>query len=1295
MKGWLRYLTKKLFYLLVLAFIVIVLARAATYFLEPVLKKHKPDIEQWASQQLNAPVSISRVRLSWYHLQPVVQLRQVAVLDKKTNETKLQIKKIGIAISLTKSLWHRTLVPGAILLAGTDIGLQQDENGDISVQGFPSLGSFNGKPLEGETKFADMITWLSQEERISLRDVSVRYTPKNGPKRFVTLYNLNLENSGNSHLIFGKAILHQETPTEVSVEVEWQGPPTDLATSKAKVYLYVSGLALDQWLAGRSWQQWQVQNGMISAKIWADWNNGALQKIQSKVQIYNLALYSQIDKSAHNINRLSGNIGWRRQGNGQIYAGDDILIDFPTHLWPVSNFYISLQPDAEGVLAPKEINLGYMDLHDVQRLLFASPALLPDSVRDTLKGLQPEGALQDISILFSGVPTDWRHIEAKSSFTRLGVSAWNEFPSAKNLSGKIEWNGNEGTVAFDSEHAAFQYDKIFEEILSIGHLSGDVHWRQNTETSAWVVNTANLKLLNDDLTTNVKGSLTFLPDKSPVADIEGEFTLLNANHVTRYLPMHIFDAGLVEWLHAAFLSGSVQSGRAILKGTLTDFPFDNNNGTFLITGKVKDVEFKFAPDWPELQHVHGNIAFSGRQMIVDVDRAETLGISIGKVHGEIPNFSDVDPQVLTVRAEPIQTNFIEGLRYVHRSPLEQTIGKMFKGVEMNGPTAVTLNLTIPLANPDRTEVRGDLTLTDTTLNLVPWKLIVSKLNGAVQFTETSTTAKNIQGVLFEKPLQFDLTTVQKTKTDSVVRAAFMSRVSVVDLEKWLEVPFSKVIKGETNIQGVIDFSLKAPINIQLRSDLSGLAVNLPDQYGKSVEQIAGFSSDMTIADGQPLRIKLAYNNLLSAALVLDRKKNQFNLLSANVQLGKGMADWPTGDGLYITGDFDELDWKKIKAHLDHSSAATFGKSAGAGLTFAGLPLREININANRLILAGQRLEQVDLQMQPDGAYWNIVINSPAIAGQIRIPANFFAAGVVSAQFQKFSVNSTSGSSDHDLGVKINTIPAINFTANNVSYNGMSFGQVAFNTTPTRSGLTIQSLRISAKHFNMQGSGSWQQTSSSGSTSLQGSATSDNVSGFLSNLGFDVSNFITKKGKLTYDLAWGDAPYAPSLTNLNGNISLDIGQGRIVDIGKDNGAKMDLGRLLSIFSLQTIPRRLSFDFSDVFQKGYSFDTMQGDFKLDNGSAYTSNFTFDGPVAKVAIDGRIGLVNKDFDFTLIVIPYVTSSIPVAVGIVNPIAGVAAFAVNKMIGSEVSKAIAYHYKVQGPWVNPVWESVKVSKR
>ncbi len=58
--------------------------------------------------------------------------------------------------------------------------------------------------------------------------------------------------------------------------------------------------------------------------------------------------------------------------------------------------------------------------------------------------------------------------------------------------------------------------------------------------------------------------------------------------------------------------------------------------------------------------------------------------------------------------------------------------------------------------------------------------------------------------------------------------------------------------------------------------------------------------------------------------------------------------------------------------------------------------------------------------------------------------------------------------------------------------------------------------------------------------------------------------------------------------------LGLQNGRITNLSPETEDKLGLGKLLSILSLQTIPRRLTLDFSDLANPGYSFDVFKGNF-----------------------------------------------------------------------------------------------------
>ncbi len=166
--------------------------------------------------------------------------------------------------------------------------------------------------------------------------------------------------------------------------------------------------------------------------------------------------------------------------------------------------------------------------------------------------------------------------------------------------------------------------------------------------------------------------------------------------------------------------------------------------------------------------------------------------------------------------------------------------------------------------------------------------------------------------MFNKSLQLNIATVQKGKNSSVVSAGFFTSFDMRDLESWLKLPFTQYAQGSTDVSGNIDFSLQQPMQIHLQSDLSGVALTLPDNMGKKADEARDFSADIGAAENQPMKMKISYGNLLGAAFVLERKNDKFNLSAANLRLGGGDANWPAGTGLYVTGNLNQLGWEQIR-----------------------------------------------------------------------------------------------------------------------------------------------------------------------------------------------------------------------------------------------------------------------------------------------------------------------------------------------------------------------------------------------
>ncbi len=1304
---------KKIGYVVAIFIILAATLAGAGRLLTPLVDSHRSDIEKLTSVALGVPVTIGNVEIAWHFYQPEIILNNVTIFSlppataptaASSNATAasaattssasalsrqrslLHLQQVKLFISIFSSLWQRQIVPSKITLTGTNVSIYKAENGEIFLQGFSIYG---GEQPPDPVMLAKIINLLSQLSHIHLRYIDVNYSDFTKQKRFIQLDYLSLKNKSSKHILLGQMTLKQEIPTAASFMVEWSGNEIDINKLHAKIYTYVTGIFLPEWLKNQTWQGWQIKDGIASAKIWAIWHLGQFRKMQATVQVYGINLYSQTDKSTHMMNRLSGNIGWQRQGKKQIFAGDDILIDLPTHLWPVSSFYVAMLLDETNVLRPQAVNVGYIDLQDMQPFLFSSPAFLAENTRAMLTKLNIQGNLQHAVLTFNTAGVfDINQLSLQADINQLTFSPWEQWPAVRNISGNVKWNGKQGELNLHSNRAVLQYEKLFTYPIFFDQLSGNIVWQQAQDKS-WLLQIANLQMLNNDGAGNVTGTIT-VPEKEPLAvDVAANLTFQKANRVVRYLPMHKFTPTLAGWLNQAFVSGEVSAVTAVLKGRLIDFPFDKGAGKFLIKGEVNNMDFRFAPDWPMLTQLNGTVVFSNRQVLIDAKRANILSIPLQNIHGEIPNLGGGQVEVLTVKVDPIVLDFSQGLQFIRKSPLATTIGKMFADIELKGPTTLLLQLAVPLGTPNKTNVNGDISFKNTSMRLVPWNLMVNQLQGQLNFTEDTTTAKNVQGQLFAKPIQLNISTVTQANQPSTMQVDFANKIDVFDLEDWLKIPFSKMVKGSTEIAGKINFSLTAPIQVQLNSNLIGIELNLPDEYAKTATETRDFSATIIVQTQQPLRVKLFYDKLLSAALILDRQKEKIELQSVNLRIGGGELNWPTGaSGLYITGALQQLDWDKVKDYNNDASGT------GQNLQFDHLPLREIDIMAQNVTFLGQHLTQARLQLIPQATSWEVDIDSREVAGHIQAPKNFSSKGLMTAKLQRLNITANgkqqAALSSASSNINMKSFPAISFTAQNVSYNNMPLGQVSFDTASTGRGIMINSLRVLSPLLELQATGNW--SAASNMTHMQGTGNTSNLSDLLNSFGLDAHNLVASKGKVAFDLSWRGAPYAPRLGTVDGNASLDIGAGRVVEVGQASGAKMGIGRMLSIFSLQTIPRRLTFDFSDVFQKGYSFDSVRGEFKINDGDAFTKDLRFDGPVAKVEINGRIGLEHQDYDFILSVTPYVSSSIPLAATLLGagPVVGAAVFVANAVLGSAISKVATYSYTVTGSWDNPKWETV-----
>ena len=84
--------------------------------------------------------------------------------------------------------------------------------------------------------------------------------------------------------------------------------------------------------------------------------------------------------------------------------------------------------------------------------------------------------------------------------------------------------------------------------------------------------------------------------------------------------------------------------------------------------------------------------------------------------------------------------------------------------------------------------------------------------------------------------------------------------------------------------------------------------------------------------------------------------------------------------------------------------------------------------------------------------------------------------------------------------------------------------------------------------------------------------------------------------------WKGSPDLFSLENFAGNITVSMTDGEFLQIQKETKV---IGQLLGLFSIASLQKRLSLDFSDFFSSGLSFDKMNGEFLFEKSIASVNN------------------------------------------------------------------------------------------
>ncbi len=1224
---------RKILITLILAWGLLALAiRLST----PLLQYAREPIANWLSKAVGQPVHFESVQASWWGIGPRLRFQRVSLGPAGSTIT---------VDSLSMDLSHASLLKGQLLdalrltLDGFELRLVREPDRRMHVIGIPSGGGAS----------------LPLPRHLRLRHTRLHWEDHYKGSAPVEIDDLDLDLVRHGEELALRGRLDSRLGrARFSTQIQGflSGPAW-----RGNSYLKVEGLALQPLLSSYMPPSLRLDDGKLDVELWQDWEQAIETSARGHFAIGQLALSRDGASPTHFLAaRIAGNIDYRRRNaeEWRIVADELVLQATPD------------SPSAPGTLVIQRSRQCQSRHYEVAARDLAIPllrdlsSLMPDTAapRTALQGLQPDGLVRKLRLsLTTGTHPDWA---LDTQLQGLSVRAWKSIPGVQGLDLNLTADPQAAKVRLAGHDMQLDYRQLFREPHRIRQLDGTLHWRRTA--TGWQLFGDDLRFVTPDLHGEAWLVIDKAADKAPRLDLHGRIRDGDVASTGRYLPTAIMSDKVVQWLDRALGSGHLEQADVLVSGPLQDFPFhERRSGVFEVVGLTRDTPLAYRDGWPPLKDVRARLFFHENSLDIDLLDGGIYASRIPSAHAHIASLHPGGPLQIkgTVRGP-----LADEMRLLQAPALRQRFGHIAGIMQTDGQAELNLDFQVPLTQGiGDYRLDGTLHFKDDRLSLKGWDLTIDGIHGDLGIGLDALHAKDIEGKAFGAPLRVDVTpapaatriearanwpaeTLQKRFPDLPLQLAS----GTADFTVMLDIPNASAPQG-------------TPVSIDVRSDLKGMRLALPQPLGKPAAQARALEVAMPL--GQPDgTLHVRYGDRLDARISASGNRGE-------IRYARGNSRLPRQPGYRLLATLPRVDMAEWQA-----LAERLGKN-GTGATW------QLELRTPALVAGDIEMADVRLKARGKPSAVDARLNSPRIAGDIHYYRGKKSALTIKLERLHLDIDTDNAAPtpapDPGRGPDPRTLPRLALQCTDLQINKAKLGLFEVSLQPEKNGSRIRKLFVKGPSGTLEAHGDWLWQGKTARTQLSGQLNLPDLGTLLSGLGYP-RNMHDARTDLRFNLAWLGHPAQFHRATLRGDTYLKIADGRLSEV--DPG----IARVLGLVSLDALKRRLKFDFGDLLKKGYSFDTIEGHFKLADGQAVTHDLVVDGPSGRIEIGGRIGLVARDFDQVIQVAPKLDAALVIASTIAGgPVAGAATFVLQRLLSEEVDKINRFEYSVTGSWDDP----------
>jgi uncharacterized protein (TIGR02099 family) len=608
--------------------------------------------------------------------------------------------------------------------------------------------------------------------------------------------------------------------------------------------------------------------------------------------------------------------------------------------------------------------------------------------------------------------------------------------------------------------------------------------------------------------------------------------------------------------------------------------------------------------------------------------------------------------------------------------VNELIDGFAQGMKASGNGTLDLQLALPLAHIKDSKVSGQYHFQNNHIEGGKIWPALDNVTGSLFFGPDGVQIKDTTAIAFGGPV----TIIASRQPEGGLVIDASGKANVDEMLTLLNVP------AQDWMEGVTDWTAKATVidgttKVTVDSTLLGITSTLPQPLNKNPAIALPLHVERKIpAIGQEQYEVTLGKEMRAVFLRAPDDKGVLRVRKGTLALNTD-ANLQAKDGIFVSGALDELNLDVWRSYLRRIKPG-----AVSGAMPSAIGLRGFDLTVSKLIALDKIIGVTRVTAELNGTAWQSNIVSNDINGTLTWKPE--GQGNIIARFKNFmvpdSIEEKAVTETPVAGIATPPaevdFPALDIVAEEFRVKKRVLGRLELLAKPEARNWRLEKMTLDMPDATLHASGLWQGLPAKPNTAMDMKLEVRDIGKFLAHLG-QPDSVRGGTSNLSGKLAWVGNPYDFTPTILSGNFRLEALKGQFLQI-PSSGA----GKLLSLISLQALPRRISLDFRDVFSSGIAFDDMAGSFVVDKGLMSTNDFVINSTAAIVTMEGSVNLAQENQNLRVKVIPAASDTVAIATTLLGgPVAGIVSYVLQKWLKNPFGEIAAYQYAVTGTWDDP----------